>query len=331
MTGRKIDIIRQPIPTLLATFGVLLTLLTIRSVGTPYAGEAVVGHLSPLGEWIDGWLSGGWAIATTIVATFLSAIIITRIISRYSISVIRSFMPMVLYIIGVGGVLFTPSSPSLHLCWLLMLRSAELLIASFKRCEMFDSVMCSAVYAATAVLIIPDLAWTLPLLVVQWLTYRRSGREIAAALVAMCGPVAICTFAWWTADHNVWAFAEGWAEGLTTPSFINFGKIYTECGGVVPTILLGLYVVLSLMSIGTFATKWQGMRIRARKIHACFTLLWLLGTLMLLLGIPAAVAIPTMSIGAIPLIHTFLVKHSGLFSALYYIALVALTLLTVFV
>lgn len=331
MTGRKIDIIRQPIPTLLATFGVLLTLLTIRSVGTPYAGEAVVGHLSPLGEWIDGWLSGGWAIATTIVATFLSAIIITRIISRYSISVIRSFMPMVLYIIGVGGVLFTPSSPSLHLCWLLMLRSAELLIASFKRCEMFDSVMCSAVYAATAVLIIPDLAWTLPLLVVQWLTYRRSGREIAAALVAMCGPVAICTFAWWTADHNVWAFAEGWAEGLTTPSFINFGQLYTECGGVVPTILLGLYVVLSLMSIGTFATKWQGMRIRARKIHACFTLLWLLGTLMLLLGIPAAVAIPTMSIGAIPLIHTFLVKHPGLFSALYYIALVALTLLTVFV
>lgn len=329
MTGRKIDIIRQPIPTLLATFGVLLTLLTIRSVGTPYAGEAVVGHLSPLGEWIDGWLSGGWAIATTIVATFLSAIIITRIISRYSISVIRSFMPMVLYIIGVGGVLFTPSSPSLHLCWLLMLRSAELLIASFKRCEMFDSVMCSAVYAATAVLIIPDLAWTLPLLVVQWLTYRRSGREIAAALVAMCGPVAICTFAWWTADHNVWAFAEGWAEGLTTPSFINFGQLYTECGGVVPTILLGLYVVLSLMSIGTFATKWQGMRIRARKIHACFTLLWLLGTLMLLLGIPAAVAIPTMSIGAIPLIHTFLVKHPGLFSALYYIALVALTLVFV--
>lgn len=331
MTGRKIDIIRQPIPTLLATFGVLLTLLTIRSVGTPYAGEAVVGHLSPLGEWIDGWLSGGWAIATTIVATFLSAIIITRIISRYSISVIRSFMPMVLYIIGVGGVLFTPSSPSLHLCWLLMLRSAELLIASFKRCEMFDSVMCSAVYAATAVLIIPDLAWTLPLLVVQWLTYRRSGREIAAALVAMCGPVAICTFAWWAADHNVWAFAEGWAEGLSTPSFINFGQLYTECGGVVPTILLGLYVVLSLMSIGTFATKWQGMRIRARKIHACFTLLWLLGTLMLLLGIPAAVAIPTMSIGAIPLIHTFLVKNPGLFSALYYIALVALTLLTVFV
>ena len=90
MTGRKIDIIRQPIPTLFATFGVLLTLLTIRSVGSPYAGESLVGHLSPLGEWIDGVLSGGWGIATTIVATFVSGIIITRIISRYSISVIRS-------------------------------------------------------------------------------------------------------------------------------------------------------------------------------------------------------------------------------------------------
>ena len=54
MTGRKIDIIRQPIPTLFATFGVLLALLTIRSVGTPYAGESLAGHLSPLGEWIDG-------------------------------------------------------------------------------------------------------------------------------------------------------------------------------------------------------------------------------------------------------------------------------------
>ena len=331
MTGRKIDIIRQPIPTLFATFGVLLALLTIRSVGTPYAGESLAGHLSPLGEWIDGVLSGGWGIATTIVATFVSGIIITRIISRYSISVIRSFMPMVLYIIGVGGVLFTPTSPSLHLCWLLMLRSAELLIAGFKRYEMFDSVMCSAVYAATAVLIIPDLVWTLPLLVVEWLTYRRSGREIAAALVAMCGPVAICTFAWWTADHNVWAFAEGWAEGISTPRLVNFGQLYTQCGGLVPTLLLGLYVVLSLLSIGTFATGWHGMRLRARKIHACFTLLWLLGTLMLLLGIPAAIAIPTMSVGAIPLIHTFLVRNPGLFSALYYLVLVATTLLTIFV
>ncbi len=54
MTSRKIDIIRQPIPTLLATFGVLVTLLTIRSVRSPHPAEVATDFLSPLGVWLNG-------------------------------------------------------------------------------------------------------------------------------------------------------------------------------------------------------------------------------------------------------------------------------------
>ena len=330
MTSRKIDIIRQPIPTLLATFGVLVTLLTIRSVRSPHPAEVATDFLSPLGVWLNGLLGSGGGIAATILATIVSGVIITRIISRYSISVIRSFMPMVLYIIGVGVVAFSPQNPSLHLCWLLLLRSAELMIAGFKRYEMFDSVMCSAVYMAIAALLVPDLVWVVPLLVIEWFVFRRSPREMVAAVVAMCGPVAICTFAWWTADHNVWCFAEGWAAALTKPTLIDFGSLIRECGGVMTTIALGLYTLLSLLSIATIITNNQGMRLRARKIHICFTILWFIGLAMLLVGVPFAVALPTMAIGAIPLIHTFFVKHSGVFSALYYVALVAVAIATLF-
>lgn len=330
MTSRKIDIIRQPIPTLLATFGVLVTLLTIRSVRSPHPAEVATDFLSPLGVWLNGVLGSGGGVAFTICATIVSSIIITRIISRYSISVIRSFVPLVLYIIGVGMVVFSPQNPSLHLCWLLLLRSAELMIAGFKRYEMFDSVMCSAVYVATAALLVPDLVWILPLLIIEWFIFRRSPREMVAAVVAMCGPVAICTFAWWTADHNVWCFAEGWAAALTKPTLVEFGSLISECGGLVPTIALGLYTFLSLLSIATVVTHNQGMRLRARKIHVCFTLLWLIGLAMLLFGVPLAVALPTMAIGAIPIIHTFFVKQSGLFSALYYVALVVVAIATLF-
>jgi hypothetical protein len=37
-----------------------------------------------------------------------------------------------------------------------------------------------------------------------------------------------------------------------------------------------------------------------------------------------------MAIGAIPIIHTFFVKQSGLFSALYYVALVVVAIATLF-
>lgn len=330
MKSGKIDIIRQPIPTLLATFGLLVTLLTIRSVGSPHPAEMATGYLSPLGVWLNGLLGSGGGIAATICATLVSGVLITRIISRYSISVIRSFMPLVLYIIGVGVVAFTPHNPALHLCWLLLLRSAELMIAGFKRCEMFDSVMCAAVYMALAVLLVPDLVWVLPLLVIEWFVYRRSPREMVAAVVAMCGPVAICSFAWWTVAHDPWCFAKEWAAALTHPSLFNFGSLYRECGGAMPTIGLGLYTLLSLLSLVTISANYQGMRLRARKIHICFTLLWLTGVVMTFVGVPLTVALPTMAIGAIPLIHTFLVKNSGLFSALYYVALVVVTILTLF-
>lgn len=328
MTSRKFDIIRQPIPTLLATFGALLVLLTIRAVASPNPGEAVEGILSPLGLWFDGLFGATSAIALTTVLTLASSILITRIISRYSISVIRSLVPMVLYIIGICGLMYTPTSPSLHLCWWLILRSSELLIASFKRCEMFDGVMTSAVCLSLGVLLVPDLLWLLWLLPFQWLIYRRSLREMAAAVVAMLSPLIICTFAWWVPSREISCFAEGWRAAFTRPEFIDFNHFYANCGGLIPTILFVLLVLLTLLSIASLATHYQSMRLRARKIHLCFTMLWFSGLTMLSLGYPLAVSVSIMSLGAIPLIHTFIVKHPGLFGALYYFLLVVAAIAT---
>lgn len=328
MREGKIDIIRQPIPTLLATFALLVVMLTIRFATSPHPAELSADYLSPLGEWLNSLMGRGASISFTIFTTIVSGIIITRIISRYSISVIRSFVPMVLYIIGVGGVVYAAANPALQLCWLMLLRSAELHIACFKRYEMFDGVMCAAVYIATAVLLVPELVWLVPLLVVEWFLFRRSAREMVAAIVAMAAPVAICTFAWWFEGHDLWLFGRGWLDTFDGIEIVNFAELYSSIGGIIPTILLGLYTLVSLLSIATFATNYHSMRLRARKIHTWFTLLWFMGVVMIAVGTPLAVAIPIMNLGAIPLIHTFLVKHAGIFSATCYLALTVATLLT---
>ena len=70
------------------------------------------------------------------------------------------------------------------------------------------------------------------------------------------------------------------------------------------------------------------MRLRARKGHIYFSLLYLVGVAMLLLGIPVVVALPVMGFASVPLIHTFLVRRKGAVGVVVYVAIVLLTLAT---
>ena len=143
MYQRKLDIIKQPIPIILGTFALLVALLTTRAVGAPLSGEVVSNIFSPVGVWFNGLFGAVGSVAFSVVMTMASAEVFTRIISRYSISVIRSFLPLTLYGVWVCGVLFAVGSPALQLALFLLAHSAELMVGSFKRQTMFDDVMCA--------------------------------------------------------------------------------------------------------------------------------------------------------------------------------------------
>lgn len=326
MKARQIDILKQPIPTLLASFALLVATQTLRAVRHPLPAEALSGVLSPLGVWIDTLLGGVWSIVAVIISLFLASLVVTRIIGRYALSVIRSLVPMVLFAICVGGVLLPIGSPALMFTVLMIATSTELMILSFKRSERFSEVMRGAFWLGLAVLIIPDLIYVAILLPIQWVIWQRTPREMIAGFIMFLLPLLPISTLWWMGGKEFWWLATEWCSALSPIQPTNLAALYDSLGGLVPTILLGTLTLLTLASIVVSFESFHTMRIRARKGHLYFTLLYLVGVAMLLLGTPASVAVAIMGFAAVPLIHTFFVRRTGVASAIIYIVVLLATL-----
>jgi hypothetical protein len=328
MKSRQIDILKQPIPTLLATFALLLTWQTLRAVRLPYPAENLSGALSPVGAWIDSTLGGIASTIVVLIAVLISSLIITRIISRYSLSVIRSLVPMVLFSICVCGVVLPIGSPALVLSILMIVHATELMIMSFKRTERFSEVMRAAFWTGLAALIIPDLIYVALLLPIQWFIWQRSPREMVAGVIMFFLPLLPASYLWWLGGQEFGWLTREWFSTLSPITPIDLAEFYGSIGGLMTTTLFGILTLLTLASIVVFVGSFGSMRIRARKGHLYFALLYIVGAAMLLLGVPVAVAMATMGFASVPLIHTFFVRREGTVSAIIYIVVLLATLLT---
>lgn len=332
MQQRKPDIIKQPIPLILGTFAVAVALLVARAVRAPLPCEAeVAGVLSSVGVWFDGLFSPLWSVVFAVLMTVASAVVFTRIISRYSISVIRSLIPLVLYCLLVCGVSYPVGSPSLGLALFLLAHSAELMVGSFRRKAMFDDVMCGSFYAGLAALLVPDFVWASLLVAYQWSLYRRSARECVAGGVMWLLPIVPAEFVSWVVGGKVGLVVGEWAEGLSLPSVFSVNDVVQQCGGVFGGVLVGVCLLLGVVCLVAFVAAYGSMRIRARKIHLYFSALFLVGVAMLLLGFPVVVALPIVGMGAVPLVHTFFVRVPGVWSVTIYIGMLLAVLWRSFV
>lgn len=329
MYQRKLDIIKQPIPMILGTFALLIALLIYRAVVSPLPCEDVASLLSPVGGWFDGLFSPLWGAVISVVMLLASSVVFTRIISRYSISVIRSFLPLVLYGVLVCGLVYAVGSPALQLALFLLARSAELMVGSFRRQTMYDDVMCASFYAGLAALFVPDLSYVALLVGFQWLLYRRSLRECVAGAVMFLLPIVPAEFVGWMAGGNVGDVAVQWFEALSPLHLLSVPDLVHSCGGLFGAILLGVVVLLGAISAVMFVAASGSMRIRARKIHLYFTILFVVGLLMLLLGISPVVSAAVVGMGAVPLVHTYFVRRPGVGNVALYLGLLALVVVRI--
>lgn len=326
MNNHQTDILKQPIPVLLGTFALLLTVQTRRWQHTPYPTENLGGLLSPLGGWIDTTLNGGMGVAIVTLSVVITSLIITRIISRYTLSAVRSLVPMVLFVIGVCGVTFPVGSVATMLSLLMVAHSADLMIMSFKRTERFGEVMKASFWAGLATLIVPDLIYVLALLPLQWIIWQRSMREMVAGVIMVLLPIIPTSFAWWVGGKKPLWFIEEWCRSITPLHSVNLESLYIEIGGLVPTVLLGALLLLTLASIVVAIGSVDAMRLRARKGHTYFITLYLVGLFLLLIGSTPAIAIPLMGYASVPIIHTLFVRRKGTLSTTIYILVLLLAL-----
>lgn len=326
MRRQTFDIHKQPLLVLLLTLVALLVVQTTRAIVAPLGAERVSDILSPLGGWIDGLLAGSGAVIATL-AVVVGAVITTRIITRYTLSPVRSFVPMMLFAVGTIGTLFPVGSPAILLALLMLVHSTDLMIRSFKRSESFSEVMRGSFWVGLATLIVPDVVYVMILLPFQWVIWQRSPREMVAGAIMALLPLLPASFCWWVAGEEPLWLAEEWCATITPLHTPNFGLLVESVGGVWSASLVGLLTLLTLASTVVVISGYNTMRLRARKGHLFFAVLYFVGVFMLLCGSHPAVALPIMGYAMVPLVNTLFVRRQGALSATIYIAMVALALL----
>lgn len=325
MKQQKTDILRQPIPTLFLSYGVLLALLTLRALRAPLGVEVSEGvSLSPVGEWINGSLGGVMGTVVSVGSIFLGSVIVTRIIGRYALSVIRSMVPLVLFVVSLCGIVFPVENPALMVALLMVVHATELMINSFRRSEQFGYVMRAAFWTALAALLVPHFVVVVVLLPIQWLLWQRSPREMFAGVLLLMVPLLMSSFCWWVAGESpLWVVSEWW-RSLCEVGGDGISLFVSLLDSPLRLALFVLHTLLTLGGIATYIGSYGSMRLRARKGHLYFILLYLVGIAMLLCGLSPVAALAISGFASVPMIYTFYVRHTGLVSALIYLALIAL-------
>ena len=192
------DVIRQPLGVVAATFVIMMACVVIRVTTAPYPAETDLAADMPLGRAIDSLFPTGAAACTVgLVAAILNATLLAGMIVRYSVSAVRTYLPMAVYAMTAYGICFPAGSVSATLVPLLLILGSTQMIAAFKRSYQFEHVFKSAFCIG----LLPMLyAPALPLVLIVPVTlvlYRRTLREAVVAAAGLLLPFFICSVVWW--------------------------------------------------------------------------------------------------------------------------------------
>ncbi len=334
MTERKIDVVKQPITALFATFGVLLVVFTIRALTATRGAEVLpASSLSPLAALIDslGRTAPALAVTVSLLLTLTGAVMVTSLISRYSVSVVRSFIPMVIFIIGAAGMVFPLRNPSIPLVIVMVIRSMQLFILGFKRTERFDEVMRAGFYMGLAALLWPHMTIYALCFPVLCVLYKRSLRERVAGYMMMLLPFLLISFGWWISGADFGFVIRSYFDSFASWRLTDFAAAYSGIGGLSKAVLFGYMTLLALVSIAVFLSKSGEMRLRARKIHHNALIMYAAACAVFVSGAPEALSVPFMTVASIPLTHTFFVKRQGMTTCMIYVIMVLIALVSAFI
>ena len=301
------------------------SLIFVRLLYAPYTVESTVGVDMPLGRLIDGLLAGHrLAIHSIAMLTlFVNGALITRLIDKYNISTVRTYLPIVMYVVMGYGILAPFGTVGAVSVSMLLIVSSEQMIAAFKRSYTFNNVFNSAFCLGLMPLI---YSTSLPLVLILPFAlslYRRTAREWIVAIVGLGLPLLLASAGWAAAGYG-WGFIAGsLAEAFVTPAGVGVAAALKEVG-----IAAYIYVVLALgivlLSIAAIISGSHKAGVRARKIYVHFTCLTLLSAATFFIPSGTIVSIGLIAVSAALLSTAFFIRFRGLFALIAYIALIVL-------
>lgn len=323
------EVIKQSLLMVIVTFLAMMIVILWRVAVVPNSFETSVAADMPLGRLIDG-ITGGFIPLTYfigIIIAFINASLLTGIILRYSVSVVRTYLPMIIYAMIAFGVCVPVGSLSAFFASLILILSSASMIAAFRRSYQFGNVFKSAFFLGILPMMYAPSVVLVLIIPVTLILYQRTFREWIVALTGFCLPFLLCSVGWWIAGESfgyIWEtmaadiFA-GSASMSVTDVFLN--------SELLVKIVVAIYVLLAVYSIFLILFRLAGMRTRARKIYLHFIWLLILCIAMIFLPSSNIISIGLIAVPASVVISAFFIKRSGWITVAVYVFLLLMMFL----
>lgn len=325
----RLEVIKQPLLMVVFTFLAMMSVILWRVAVAPYLFETDVAADMPLGKLIDGLASGSVTLTFIIgiIVSFLSASLLAGIIVKYSVSLVRTYLPMIIYAITAFGICVSVGSLSAFFASLLLILSSAAMIAAFRRSYQFGNVFRSAFFLGILPMLYAQSVVLCLILPITLALYQRTPREWVAAFVGLFLPLVLCSVGWWAAGESLGFVFESLISSISgVSSSINVIEVFIA-SSISVKIFIGIYILLSFYSIFVILIKITGMRTRARKIYLHF--IWLLILCLAMIFIPSGniISLGLLAVPGSVVISAFFIKHSGWVTIIIYIVLLALVFL----
>lgn len=324
-TGR--GVLRLPFAAVLAIFLLLLACAAFRAVTMPEAMDIHVEGMMPLGTLLDSVVPAGvWTCVAGGVAIFVCAVLLTSIVVRYSVSPVRTYLPMSLYMAAACGAYLPEASVSAMLLPLILADACSNAVESFRRTYRFGQVFQSAFLVGMAPMLYAPSIVAVLIVPVTLVLYRRTAREAVAAVIGVMMPLFLCSMAWWVAGESFGYMAEELADNLFARQTVSLSDAVAD-GGIAIQLYFGVYGLLTLLSMVVVLVNMSSMRTRPRRVAIHF--MWLAvicGGIVYLSG-GNAVSLWILAVPCSVLLSMLFVYRSGWASILVYILFIVSALL----
>lgn len=318
----KTDILKQPAAIILLTEGALLLTGVFFTLGEREALAAA----TPTAELIEGIFGGAGTLFGALFATLLiivNSLLAARIVTRYSASVVRSFVPMVLYIIAACATTTQTGSVIPQLTATLLIAGSSRLIRSFKRALIFAPLFEGFFLIGIIPLLYPNAFPIVLLSLLMMPIYERTPREWLAGLAGALLPTILCAWLWWlfaeqdvatTLNENLFALSN---SGLQIADLFTIDRLSEG-------VLLSFMTLIVLCSLVSLIVAGSSMRTRPKKINWHFTLIVLGALAMLIFEEPSPYFYALFACGFAVIAHLFFARWPHIITLIGYILLLIL-------
>lgn len=318
----KNAIARQPLWMTIGIFTLLLGLFWFNHL-TSVPAQVAIFNPAPFGKAINSWLDTSPYIdaAASIIFIYMTALVITRTISRNLVFPARTYVFIILYaIIGYGFFIRTQTLP-ITISAYLIAKGSEYLAASFRRSVSFSEMFRSGfVFGLAPLFYAPSVVYILLLFIAMPL-YMRSVREAAVALAGLLLPILTYSYIMWGAgDPFMQPLVTLWETITDNGGGIPLFDLHSSAG-ILRASAATMAIIAIVLSLGSFAVTSHSMRTRAFRVYGFFVFFLIIAVIAIFLpgastGDLPLIAIPTSVVGA----H-FFSRHQGIPATIIYILL----------